>query len=128
MAAVRSLCFARGFASTRHLTRHRAATAASRTTRATTTTAMSTTATPIPAYPVGTPGVAWGDAEKAAWRAHVGAPTRSYADEVLAKLEPLKAGPSTFFASQPPSSRPQTNHQHRSIQHVYSCRVESTPP
>ena len=55
-----------------------------------------------------TPGVAWGDAEKAAWRAHVGAPQRSYAEEVLAKLEPLKAGPSGFFASQPPSSEPST--------------------
>lgn len=41
-------------------------------------------------YPVGTPGVPWGDAERQAWRALVEAPKRSYAQEVLAKIEPLK--------------------------------------
>jgi hypothetical protein len=41
-------------------------------------------------YPVGTAGKAWGDAERAQWLALVGTPQRSYADEVLAALEPLK--------------------------------------
>jgi len=40
-------------------------------------------------YPVGTPGKKWGDEEKAAWLA-VQQIKRSYAIEVLAKLEPLK--------------------------------------
>ena len=40
----------------------------------------------IPAtYPVGTPGVAWGVAEKAEWRARQHK-LRSYADEVVAKV------------------------------------------
>ena len=42
-------------------------------------------------YPVGSPLKPWGDAERSAWLAHVGAPRRSYADDVVAKLEPLKA-------------------------------------
>eukprot|EP00929_Paragymnodinium_shiwhaense_P112205 TRINITY_DN80466_c0_g1_i1.p1 TRINITY_DN80466_c0_g1~~TRINITY_DN80466_c0_g1_i1.p1 ORF type:complete len:436 (+),score=73.24 TRINITY_DN80466_c0_g1_i1:58-1365(+) len=41
-------------------------------------------------YPIGTPGKVWGDEEKASWLAHAGVVKRSYADEVLAKLEPLK--------------------------------------
>lgn len=43
-------------------------------------------------YPVGTPGKPWGDAERAQWLAYVGAPKRSYADEVLAKLGPIADG------------------------------------
>ena len=41
------------------------------------------------AYPIGTPGLKWGDQEKTEWR---GAQTikRSYRDEVLAKITPLK--------------------------------------
>ena len=39
----------------------------------------------VPAsYPVGTPGVAWGAAEKAEWRARQNK-LRSYADEVAAR-------------------------------------------
>ena len=41
-------------------------------------------------YPVGTAGSPWGQLERAAWLAHVGTAKRSYAEEVLAKLEPLK--------------------------------------
>ena len=41
-------------------------------------------------YRIGTPKVPWGDSERAAWLADVGIVQRSYADEVLAKLEPLK--------------------------------------
>ena len=41
-------------------------------------------------YRIGTPGKPWGDAERAAWLADVGVVKRSYADEVLAKLESLK--------------------------------------
>jgi hypothetical protein len=41
-------------------------------------------------YRIGQHGVAWGAAERAAWAADVGVPKRSYAKEVLAKLEPLK--------------------------------------
>jgi len=41
-------------------------------------------------YPIGKPGSPWGEAERAAWLARVGTIHRSYADEVLAKLEPLK--------------------------------------
>ena len=41
-------------------------------------------------YPIGTPGVAWGGEERKAWLARVGAPQRSYAEHVLAKLEPLR--------------------------------------
>lgn len=41
------------------------------------------------AYPIGTPGKKWGEDEKAAWlTAQV--VKRSYTDEVIAKLEPLK--------------------------------------
>ena len=41
-------------------------------------------------YRIGTPNVPWGDSERAAWLADVGVIQRSYADEVLAKLETLK--------------------------------------
>mmetsp|Transcript_17700 Transcript_17700/g.52644 ORF Transcript_17700/g.52644 Transcript_17700/m.52644 type:complete len:374 (+) Transcript_17700:141-1262(+) len=41
-------------------------------------------------YPIGTPGEKWGDAERAAWFARANVVQRSYADEVLAKLEPLR--------------------------------------
>lgn len=41
-------------------------------------------------YPIGTPGQAWGDTEIAAWRAGV-IRQRSYADDVLAALAPLRA-------------------------------------
>lgn len=41
-------------------------------------------------YPIGSPGQAWGEAELAAWRLRAGVVRRSYADEVLARLEPLK--------------------------------------
>ena len=37
------------------------------------------------------PGVPWTEAQREEWRASVEAPKRSYADEVLAKLEPLKS-------------------------------------
>ena len=40
-------------------------------------------------YPIGKPGEAWGDEERKQWLSGI-APLRSYADEVLAKLEPLK--------------------------------------
>mmetsp|Transcript_67558 Transcript_67558/g.197717 ORF Transcript_67558/g.197717 Transcript_67558/m.197717 type:complete len:348 (+) Transcript_67558:266-1309(+) len=42
-------------------------------------------------YPIGTPGEAWGDRERAQWLKRAGIVKRSYADEVLAKLEPLKS-------------------------------------
>ena len=48
-------------------------------------------------YPVGTAGKVWGDAEREQWLALVGTAKRSYADEVLNKLEPLK---STFDVDQ----------------------------
>lgn len=41
-------------------------------------------------FPIGTPGVAWGPEEKLQWKARVGEPKRTYQEEVLAKLEPLK--------------------------------------
>jgi hypothetical protein len=41
-------------------------------------------------YPIGIPGQPWGDAERAEWLKRAGVVKRSYADEVLAKLEPLK--------------------------------------
>lgn len=41
-------------------------------------------------YPIGTPGQPWGEAEKAAWRA-AQVRRRSYADEVLAEVERLRA-------------------------------------
>ena len=40
-------------------------------------------------YPIGTPGQPWGDAEVAAWRARV-VRHRSYADDVLRAIEPLR--------------------------------------
>ena len=40
--------------------------------------------------PIGTAGEKWGDEEIAAWRAKVGAPKRSYKEEVLDKLEALR--------------------------------------
>ena len=42
-------------------------------------------------FPIGTPGVAWGAAERKQWLARVGAPRRSYTEHVLQKLEPLRA-------------------------------------
>jgi hypothetical protein len=41
-------------------------------------------------YPIGTPGQAWGAAELAQWRARQ-VRQRSYADDVLARIEPLRA-------------------------------------
>jgi hypothetical protein len=41
-------------------------------------------------YPIGTPGTPWGAAEKAAWRARQKV-QRSYADDVLAVIETLRA-------------------------------------
>jgi hypothetical protein len=41
-------------------------------------------------YPVGTPGTAWGDPERAEWLKTRTAVKRSYEDDVLAKLELLK--------------------------------------
>lgn len=40
-------------------------------------------------YPIGTPGVPWGEAEVVAWRARL-VRQRSYADDVLAALTPLR--------------------------------------
>ena len=40
-------------------------------------------------YPIGTPGVAWGAAEKAQWRARQ-RKQRSYADEVVAEIDALR--------------------------------------
>ncbi|WP_457421424.1 M14 family metallopeptidase [Roseateles sp. P5_E7] len=40
-------------------------------------------------YPIGTPGQAWGAAEVAAWRARV-VKQRSYAEDVLSAVEPLR--------------------------------------
>ena len=42
-------------------------------------------------YPIGTPGKPWDDAETAAWRKRAGVVQRSYAEEVLAKIEALRA-------------------------------------
>lgn len=39
---------------------------------------------------IGTPGIPWGDSEKAQWRA-AKTRQRSYADDVLARIEPLRA-------------------------------------
>jgi hypothetical protein len=44
----------------------------------------------ISAYPIGTPGVAWGPAEVAAWRARQ-TRHRSYADDVLTAIERLRS-------------------------------------
>jgi hypothetical protein len=41
-------------------------------------------------YPIGTPGLAWGEAERAQWLARQ-ARKRSYADEVVARIERLSA-------------------------------------
>ena len=41
-------------------------------------------------YRFGKPGVPWGDEERAAWVADVGTVKRSYAEEVLAKLDALR--------------------------------------
>jgi hypothetical protein len=41
-------------------------------------------------YKIGTAGKPWGDEERAAWLTLADVVKRSYADEVLAKLEPLK--------------------------------------
>ena len=41
-------------------------------------------------YGIGTPGVAWGDAEKAQWRARQ-RKQRSYAEDVLTKIDALRA-------------------------------------
>ncbi|QNN46589.1 succinylglutamate desuccinylase/aspartoacylase family protein [Thermomonas brevis] len=41
------------------------------------------------AFPIGTPGQPWGEAEKAHWRA-MQAKKRSYADEVLARIDALR--------------------------------------
>ena len=41
-------------------------------------------------YPVGVAGEPWGASERAAWLAHAGTIRRSYKDEILAKLVPLK--------------------------------------
>jgi hypothetical protein len=49
---------------------------------------MSTTAT-VP-YPIGTPGTAWGAAEKSAWLSRQ-LRRRSYADEVVSKIDRLRA-------------------------------------
>src|SRR3546814_17395643 len=40
-------------------------------------------------YPIGTPGVPWGDAERARWRARQ-VKQRSYADDMLAVIERLR--------------------------------------
>lgn len=42
-------------------------------------------------YPIGTPGTAWGEPEKAQWRARQRR-QRSYADDVVATIERLRAG------------------------------------
>lgn len=42
-------------------------------------------------YPIGTAGSPWGEVERAAWLAHVGTINRSYKEEVIAKILPLKA-------------------------------------
>jgi len=42
-------------------------------------------------YPIGTLGETWGEAERAAWLAEQTV-KRSYSEEVIAKLEHLKAG------------------------------------
>jgi hypothetical protein len=41
-------------------------------------------------YPIGTPGTAWGDSEKAEWRARQ-RPQRSYADDVVTRIDALRA-------------------------------------
>ncbi|MEO7934808.1 MAG: M14 family metallocarboxypeptidase [Dokdonella sp.] len=46
--------------------------------------------TPTAPYPIGTPGVAWGEAEKAVWLSRQTV-QRSYADEVLSVIDRLRA-------------------------------------
>eukprot|EP00912_Choanoflagellata_sp_UC4_P002448 UC4_evm1s1547 len=41
-------------------------------------------------YPVGTPGVAWGEKEKTEWFKRVDVAKRSYKEEVLIKIDSLK--------------------------------------
>lgn len=45
---------------------------------------------PLPFYPIGTPGVAWGPAETAEWRARQ-LKRRSYADDVVSAIDLLRA-------------------------------------
>ena len=47
--------------------------------------------TPPNTYPIGVPGQPWGEAERAQWRARQSR-QRSYADDVLRRIEPLRAG------------------------------------
>lgn len=49
----------------------------------------------ISAYPIGTPGQPWGDAERSAWRAHV-VKQRSYATDVLTRIDALREGFEVF--------------------------------
>jgi len=42
-------------------------------------------------YPIGKPGVAWGEAERAEWLSRADVKSRSYADDVLAQLEQFKS-------------------------------------
>ena len=51
--------------------------------------AVSTTPPVVAAYPIGTPGTAWGPVERSAWRAGTKV-QRSYADEVVAKIDALR--------------------------------------
>ena len=41
-------------------------------------------------YPIGRPGTAWGEFERAAWIKHAGTVQRSYDEEVVARLAPLR--------------------------------------
>ena len=41
-------------------------------------------------YPIGQPGVPWTDKDKKQWRASVETPVRSYADQVVAKIDALR--------------------------------------
>ena len=52
--------------------------------------AVASASSAMPPYPIGTPGEPWGDAEKLAWRASVETPSRSYADEVVSKIDVLR--------------------------------------
>eukprot|EP00443_Scrippsiella_acuminata_P111371 CAMPEP_0115743738 /NCGR_PEP_ID=MMETSP0272-20121206/91231_1 /TAXON_ID=71861 /ORGANISM="Scrippsiella trochoidea, Strain CCMP3099" /LENGTH=71 /DNA_ID=CAMNT_0003188567 /DNA_START=8 /DNA_END=219 /DNA_ORIENTATION=+ len=42
-------------------------------------------------YPIGTAGLKWGDNEHAAWLQRADIKKRSYAEQVLSKLQPLRA-------------------------------------
>ncbi|GHA72511.1 M14 family metallopeptidase [Cognatilysobacter bugurensis] len=46
---------------------------------------------PAPFYPIGTPGIAWTDAERLQWRTGQ-TRHRSYADDVMARIEQLRRG------------------------------------